>query len=127
MLAKVGLSGLEHRSAAGLSGGERQRVAVARALVLEPDAILLDEPLTHLDVGLRRELIALFRVLFEERRVTVLYVTHDPREAVTLGDRLVVLDAGEVAQCGSLEELRANPASKFVKDLVEEFDWRAPR
>lgn len=127
MLEKVGLSGLEHRSAAGLSGGERQRVAVARALVLEPDAILLDEPLTHLDVGLRRELIALFRALFEERRVTAFYVTHDPREAVAFADKLVVLDAGRVVQNGPLEELRARPANRFVMDLLEELDWHGPR
>ena len=126
MLAKVGLSSLAHRSAAGLSGGERQRVAIARALVLEPDAILLDEPLTHLDVGLRRELTALFRVLLEERKVTVLHVTHDPREAAAIGDRLAVLDGGEIVQDGSLEELRGRPANGFVQALMAELDSRGP-
>jgi iron(III) transport system ATP-binding protein len=125
MLAKVGLSGLERRSPAELSGGERQRVAVARALVLQPDAILLDEPLTHLDVGLRRELIDLFRALFEERKVTALYVTHDPREAATFGDRLIVLDAGRVVQVGSIDDLRVRPANRFVVEFLEDLDWRA--
>ncbi len=96
ILARVGLSGKERRHPGDLSGGERQRVAIARALVLEPRAVLFDEPLSNLDVGLKRELLALFRELLGERRATALYVTHDPREALALGDRTAVLDEGRI-------------------------------
>jgi iron(III) transport system ATP-binding protein len=106
ILQRVGLSGKERRYPGELSGGERQRVAIARALVLEPRAVLLDEPLSNLDVGLRQELLALFQELLGERHATALYVTHDPREARALGDRTAVLDQGRIVHLGRLDALR---------------------
>jgi ABC-type sugar transport system ATPase subunit len=81
--------------------------------------VLLDEPLANLDVSLKRELLGAFRALFRERGTTVLYVTHDPREAAALGDRLAILESGRIVQEGTLEELRRSPESPFVKELLE--------
>src|SRR6266702_5826948 len=117
-LARVGLSGKERRHPGELSGGERQRVAIARALVLEPRAVLFDEPLSNLDVGLKRELLALFRELLAERRATALYVTHDPREALALGDTTAVLDEGRVVHVGKLEALSARPDLPFARQIL---------
>ncbi|MCK6575925.1 ABC transporter ATP-binding protein, partial [Myxococcota bacterium] len=113
LLARVGLAGKEKHYPGELSGGERQRVAIARALVMEPRAILLDEPLSNLDVSLKRDLLGTFRELFKERKSTVVYVTHDLREAASLGDRIAVIEHGEVVQQGTLDLLRAQPASGF--------------
>jgi ABC-type sugar transport system ATPase subunit len=124
MLERVGLRGKEGRHPHELSGGERQRVAIARALVLEPAAVLMDEPLANLDVVLKRELLSLFRDLFRERSNTVVYVTHDPREALALGDAFAVLEAGKLTQFGTAEELRAVPATHFVRALVESWDFQ---
>jgi iron(III) transport system ATP-binding protein len=118
MLSRVGLQEQAHRYPGELSGGERQRVAIARALVLEPRAVLLDEPLSNLDAPLKRELIALLVQLLKERHVPGLYVTHELREAAALGDRIAILEAGRVVQEGSLQELRAAPATPFVRDLT---------
>ncbi len=110
----------EHNHPGQLSGGERQRVAIARALVLEPRAVLLDEPLSNLDVGLKRELLSVFRDLLKEQRSTALYVTHDLREAAALGDRIAVMERGKIVQEGTLESLRARPASGFVRALLDD-------
>ncbi|MCP4663049.1 MAG: ATP-binding cassette domain-containing protein, partial [bacterium] len=119
-LERVGLvERIAHRPTE-LSGGERQRVAIARALVLEPRAVLFDEPLTHLDVALRRELLEVFRRLLAERGATALYVTHDPREAASLGDRIAVLEGGEITCAGSWADLAAAPATAFLSALREE-------
>src|SRR5215510_5865768 len=123
ILERVGLGGQGHRPPGQLSGGERQRVAIARALVLEPRAVLLDEPLSNLDVGLKRELLSIFRDLLKERRTTALYVTHDLREAGALGDRIAVIEQGRVVQEGTLESLGANPSSSFVRGLLDDFAW----
>jgi ABC-type Fe3+/spermidine/putrescine transport system ATPase subunit len=123
MLERLGIADKADRYPGGLSGGERQRVAIARALVLEPRAILLDEPLSNLDVALKRELLVLFRELFRESGSTVLYVTHDLREAASLGDRIAVMESGRIAQRGKLDELRAAPASPFVRSLIEDL-WQ---
>ena len=113
--------GLAHRAEARprtLSGGERQRVAVARALAVEPAALLLDEPLSALDARTRaaagRELAAVLR----EASVPTLLVTHDFQEAALLGDRVGVMDAGRIVQIGSASELAAEPASPFVADFT---------
>lgn len=127
MLETVSLAGKHHRRPGELSGGERQRVAIARALVLEPLAVLLDEPLANLDVGLKRELIAEFRQLFKARAVAALYVTHDLREATQLGDRIAILEEGRVAQAGTLADLRRCPCSPFVTSLLEDLEWKPPR
>lgn len=101
ILRRVSLADKRDRHPDSLSGGERQRVAIARALVLEPTAVLLDEPLASLDVLLKQQLRGLLRDLFAERRSAVLYVTHDPRELRELADRIVVLDDGLVLQDGT--------------------------
>jgi len=123
MLGRVGLAGKEHNHPGQLSGGERQRVAIARALVLEPRAVLLDEPLSNLDVGLKRELLAVFRDLLKEHRTTALYVTHDLREAAALGDRIAVMERGHIVQEGTLDSLHARPASSFVRELLDDLAW----
>lgn len=117
-LSWVGLDSKASRAPNELSGGERQRVAIARALNLEPAAVLLDEPLGSLDVALKDELLGLLGKVLRERALPVLYVTHDPREAVQLADRIVVLEGGRVSQQGTLAELRAAPATAFVEAFV---------
>jgi ABC-type sugar transport system ATPase subunit len=121
-LARVGMTGKEHRYPGELSGGERQRVAISRALVQNPSAVLLDEPLSNLDAPRKRELIVMFRQLFEENRSTVLHVTHDLREAKALGDRIAILEDGRVVQEGSFDALRDKPATAFVRSLFEDLD-----
>jgi iron(III) transport system ATP-binding protein len=117
MLERVGLSGKAHRLPGQLSGGEQQRVAIARALVLEPGAVLLDEPLTNLDVVLRAELITLLRSLLAETGATALYVTHQVREAVLLGARIMILEQGRIIAQGRAEQLAEVPPSPFVRAL----------
>lgn len=117
-LSWVGLEDKASRGPHELSGGERQRVAIARALVLDPVALLLDEPLGSLDVALKDELLEVFAKLFAERGIPVLYVTHDPREAARLGQRFVVLEGGRIAQQGTLAELERAPATAFVRAFV---------
>ncbi len=130
MLKRVGLAGKERSYPGELSGGEKQRVAIARALVLEPRAVLLDEPLSNVDVDLKRELLRLFRKLLRERGTTALYVTHDLREAAALSDRIGVMEGGRIVQDGTLDELRARPANDFVQTLLDDLGWigedRAP-
>lgn len=130
MLKRVGLAGKEQSYPGELSGGEKKRVAIARALVLEPQAVLLDEPLSNVDVDLKRELLKFFRELLRERGTTTLYVTHDLREAAALSDRIAVMEGGRIVQDGTLDELRARPANDFVQALFDDLRWigedRAP-
>lgn len=111
----VGLEGKESRRPHELSGGERQRVAIARALVLDPVALLLDEPLGSLDIALKEELLAVFATLFAERKLPVVYVTHDPHEAARIAQRILVLERGRIAQQGTATELGGAPATPFVE------------
>jgi iron(III) transport system ATP-binding protein len=122
MLQRVGLADRAQSYPLQLSGGERQRVAIARALVLEPRAVLLDEPLANLDVVLRDELLRLFDDLLSARATPALYVTHDLREAAALADRIAVLEHGRIVQCGSLEVLCTRPATEFIRRLVEDLE-----
>jgi ABC-type sulfate/molybdate transport systems ATPase subunit len=115
----VSLGAKAKRFPAQLSGGERQRVAIARALVLEPVALLLDEPLGSLDVVLKRELLDLLARLVRQRALPTLYVTHDPFEAATLADRIVVLENGSIVQSGTAEELAREPKTPFVSAFVK--------
>jgi ABC-type sugar transport system ATPase subunit len=110
----VGVEALLERRPYELSGGERQRVALARALVRRPDAFLLDEPLSNLDAGTRVEMRTELRRLHREIGATMLHVTHDQVEALTLGDRIAVMDAGRVRQVGTPDELYVRPQDRFV-------------
>lgn len=101
-----------------LSGGQAQRVALARALVAEPSLLLLDEPLAAVDVSARAELRTLLRALTDRFAGVCLLVAHDPIDALTLADRIVVLERGEVTQTGTPRELRASPATTYAADLV---------
>ena len=114
LLDLVGLAGFERRSVGSLSGGEQQRVALARALAPEPRVLLLDEPLGSLDRRLRDRLLEDLGRLFDELRLTAMYVTHDQTEAFTLGDRVAVMRAGRVVQVASPGELWAHPADADV-------------
>jgi iron(III) transport system ATP-binding protein len=118
LLQQVGLHERARDYPGQLSGGERQRVAIARALVMKPRAVLLDEPLANLDIVLRNELLRLFRHLLQAGRTTALYVTHDLREAAALGDRIAIIERGRIVQTGNLEQLRAQPMSEFIRQLV---------
>ena len=117
-LDELELHGREQRYPGELSGGERQRVALARALVTKPSALLLDEPLTNLDVLLKRDLIGLLQRVLKKRATTGLYVTHDPEEARTLGDRIAALSDGAIVQTGTWDELSSAPANDFVRALT---------
>ena len=126
MLSRVGLADRARARPGELSGGERQRVAIARALVLEPKALLLDEPLSNLDAPLKRELMLLLSELMRERGVPGLYVTHDIREAAALGDRIAVLESGRIVQDGPLAALLAAPATPFVRGVMDDLPDRGP-
>jgi ABC-type sugar transport system ATPase subunit len=114
----VGCEHLLGRRPAELSGGERQRVALARALVRDPDVFLLDEPLSNLDAQLRAQMRAELKELQLRVGATMVYVTHDQVEALTLGDRLAVLEAGELHQVGTPDEVFERPADRFVAGFV---------
>jgi thiamine transport system ATP-binding protein len=114
LLALVGLSGYERRPVDTLSGGEQQRVALARALAREPNVLLLDEPLGSLDRPLRERLLEDLEALFDELRVTAVYVTHDQAEAFALGDRVALMRDGRVVQTGTPDELWGHPADADV-------------
>jgi ABC-type sugar transport system ATPase subunit len=114
----VGCSGLLERRPAELSGGERQRVALARALVRDPDVFLLDEPLSNLDAQLRTQMRAELKELHRRVGATMVYVTHDQVEALTLADRLAVLQAGALHQVGTPDEVFGRPADRFVAGFV---------
>ncbi len=117
-LEHVGLKGLEDRTPGQLSGGQQQRVAVARALVLNPRVLLLDEPLSNLDAKVRARLRSEIRRLQQELHITTIYVTHDQEEALVLSDRIAVMDAGRVLQIGTPIDLYERPASLFVADFI---------
>jgi ABC-type Fe3+/spermidine/putrescine transport system ATPase subunit len=126
LLGRLGLQDKADRRPGQLSGGERQRVALARALVTTPAALLLDEPLANVDVALKQEMLQLLGELLRERGTPAIYVTHDPREAVKLTGRAVVLEQGSVVQDGPLDLLRARPATPFVRQLVEAIGESSP-
>ena len=115
---KVNLTGFEARYPGQLSGGQQQRVALARALVLNPDILLLDEPLSNLDAKIRIQVRAEIRRLQQELRITTIYVTHDQEEALSLSDRVAVMRDGHVLQVGPPKELYERPRTRFVADFV---------
>ncbi|HXQ50595.1 MAG TPA: ABC transporter ATP-binding protein [Stellaceae bacterium] len=117
-LAMIGLSGLEDRPATRLSGGQQQRVALARALIHEPALLLLDEPLSNLDVKLREQMRVELKLLQVRLGLTLVYVTHDQTEALSLSDRIAVMDRGRIEQIGSPRLLYERPETPFVRDFL---------
>jgi putative spermidine/putrescine transport system ATP-binding protein len=118
MLAMMRIEALAHRRIDQLSGGQRQRVALARALAVRPSALLLDEPLTALDAKLRDALRVEIDALLRRLGITAVYVTHDQAEAMALGDRIVVMDHGRVAQAGTPREIYQAPTTRFVAEFI---------
>jgi putative spermidine/putrescine transport system ATP-binding protein len=118
LVALTGIEGLEHRRIDQLSGGQRQRVALARAVAIRPRVLLLDEPLTALDAALRERLRGELSRLLRTLGITAVYVTHDQAEAMTLGDRIVVMSKGTIAQIGTPKEIYFRPASRFVAEFI---------
>jgi spermidine/putrescine transport system ATP-binding protein len=121
-LALVRLDGLAARYPRQLSGGQQQRVALARALANRPRVLLLDEPLSALDLKLRKEMQLELKRLNAETGVTFVFVTHDQEEALTMSDRIAVMDQGRVLQVGPPAEIYDRPASRFVADFIGETD-----
>ena len=117
-LELVGLKGFGNRLPSELSGGQQQRVAVARAIVLEPEVLLLDEPLSNLDAKLRRHVREEIRQIQQRLGLTAVYVTHDQEEAMAVSDRIVVMKNAEIAQEGSPNDLYDRPASAFIADFI---------
>jgi iron(III) transport system ATP-binding protein len=118
VLKLVNLVGLEKRYPGQLSGGQQQRVALARALVLNPHVLLLDEPLSNLDAKIRIQVRAEIRKLQKELGITTIYVTHDQEEALTLSDRIAVINLGKLLQIGSPRDLYERPHNPFVADFI---------
>ncbi|WP_088890064.1 ABC transporter ATP-binding protein [Leptolyngbya ohadii] len=114
----VHLSHLAHRYPSELSGGQQQRVALARAIVIEPEILLLDEPLSNLDASLRDEMRSEVRNLHDQLKLTTVYVTHDQDEALVLADRIVVMYEGTIQQVGTPEEIYESPATEFVARFI---------
>ncbi len=118
VLKAVRLGGYEHRRPVQLSGGQQQRVALARALVLNPSVLLLDEPLGALDAKLRKHLQLELKAIQEEFAITFVYVTHDQEEALTMSDRIAVMNGGHVEQVASPEQMYEEPETVFVADFL---------
>ncbi|WER45499.1 ABC transporter ATP-binding protein [Cupriavidus sp. WKF15] len=118
MLGMMHLGPFADRRVDQLSGGQRQRVALARAIAVQPRVLLLDEPLTALDAKLRDALRADINQLLRSLRITAVYVTHDQAEAMALGDRIIVMDRGRIAQAGTPQEIYRAPANAFVADFI---------
>ena len=118
MVALTNIGGLENRRIDQLSGGQRQRVALARAVAVRPRVLLLDEPLTALDASLRDRLRSELNRLLRELGITAIYVTHDQAEAMELGDRIVVMGKGAIAQIGTPREVYFEPQNRFVAEFV---------
>ena len=122
-IALVGLTGLEHRYPHELSGGQQQRVALARALAPRPGLILLDEPLSNLDVQVRLRLRQEIRAILKQTGTAAIFVTHDQEEALSLCDRIAVMQAGQIEQVGTPTEIYNQPATKFVADFVTQANF----
>jgi len=117
-LETVGLSGLEDRGATEASGGQQQRIALARALVYTPALLLLDEPLSNLDAKLREQMRFELRALQRKLKLTILYVTHDQTEAMTLSDRIAVVNRGRFEQIGAPFDVYEKPATSFAGEFL---------
>jgi ABC-type Fe3+/spermidine/putrescine transport system ATPase subunit len=119
----VGLTGKEDRRPSQLSGGERQRVALARSVVLEPEVLLLDEPLAALDPQLRKQMRVELKALQRRVGITFLLVTHDQGEALSMSDTIAVMNRGRIEQIGAPEEIYLRPATRFVAGFVGAINW----
>lgn len=117
-LSTVGLAGFGNRLPSELSGGQQQRVAVARAIVLEPEVLLLDEPLSNLDSKLRRHVREEIRQIQQDLGLTAVYVTHDQEEAMAVSDEIIVMKNAEIAQAGTPWDLYERPTSAFIADFI---------
>jgi iron(III) transport system ATP-binding protein len=122
MLATVGLAGLGERYPHELSGGQQQRVALARALITEPRAVLLDEPFSNLDAGLRERVRGEVREILQRAGVTSVFVTHDQEEALSVADLVAVVNEGRIEQVGTPEEVYSRPANRWVAQFLGEIE-----
>jgi len=120
ILELVNLSGFENRKINSLSGGQQQRIAIARALVNEPKVLLLDEPLGALDLKLRKEMQLELKNMQKELGITFIYVTHDQEEALTMSDKIIIMNHGEIQQIGSPTDIYNEPENRFVADFIGE-------
>jgi spermidine/putrescine transport system ATP-binding protein len=118
MLRRMKLTGFGHRSIAQLSGGQQQRVAIARALINEPKVLLLDEPLSALDLRLRQDMQYELKTMQQDLGITFIFVTHDQEEAMTMSDRIVVLNNGRIQQNDTPENIYNKPTNRFVADFI---------
>ena len=118
ILGVAGLGGYEQRYPHELSGGQQQRVALARALVVRPDTLLLDEPLSNLDAALREQMRFEIRRIHKDTGITTVYVTHDQAEAMVIADRIAVVNAGQIEQVGTPQEIYETPQSRFVASFI---------
>ncbi|MFM1682217.1 ABC transporter ATP-binding protein [Aeromonas salmonicida] len=125
-LSLVELDGFERRYPGELSGGQRQRVALARALVVRPRILLLDEPLSALDARIRRSLRLQIREIQQRLELTTIFVTHDQEEALTMSDRVFLMNKGSIVQSGTPEEIYTRPASEFVASFIGHYNLLAP-
>ena len=120
VLDLVDLEGFEERSVSTLSGGQQQRIAIARALVNEPEILLLDEPLGALDLKMRKEMQIELKSMHDKLGITFIYVTHDQEEALTMSDKIVVMNEGKIQQIGTPEDIYNEPKNAFVADFIGE-------
>ena len=120
MLSLVNLTGLEKRNSATLSGGQQQRVAIARAIANHPKVLLLDEPLAALDLKLRKDMQKELKNIQQTLGITFIFVTHDQEEALTMSDRVVVMDGGKIQQVGTPQDIYNEPRNAFVADFIGE-------
>src|SRR5208283_4875333 len=122
-LESVHMGAYAERRPNQLSGGQQQRVALARALVIRPRCLLLDEPLSNLDAKLRLEMRMEIRRVCKEFRLTTVYVTHDQKEALSVSDRIAILEGGQILQVGSPRDVYRRPANRIVADFIGETNF----
>ena len=120
VLSMVDLEGFENRKVSTLSGGQQQRIAIARALINEPEILMLDEPLAALDLKMRKEMQLELKNMHDELGITFIYVTHDQEEALTMSDKIVVMSEGKIQQIGTPEDIYNEPENAFVADFIGE-------
>ena len=119
LISILGIESLLNRKIQSLSGGQQQKVALARTLLMEPKVLLLDEPLSNLDIVSKLELISNFKSIFTVLQIPIIYVTHHPKEAFSLADRVVILNNGKVIEEGTRDEVMLKPKTKFAKVIMD--------